>query len=90
VGLTAGVKPANDGETILEQLALTVAEACAAARIGRTTLYEAIKNGDLVAAKYGRKTLIRVDDLRNWLGRLVATVSNVQASKPAVLWPAGK
>jgi excisionase family DNA binding protein len=54
----------------LEQLALTVAEACAAARIGRTTLYEAIKNGDLVAAKYGRKTLIRVDDLRNWLGRL--------------------
>lgn len=51
----------------MEQLALTVAEACAAARIGRTTLYEAIKRGDLVAAKYGRKTLIRVDDLRKWL-----------------------
>lgn len=54
----------------MEQLALTVAEACAAARIGRTTLYEAIKRGDLVAAKYGRKTLIRVSDLRNWLERL--------------------
>jgi excisionase family DNA binding protein len=54
----------------MEQLALTVAEACAAARIGRTTLYEAIKRGDLVAAKYGRKTLIRVDDLRKWLARL--------------------
>ena len=54
----------------MEQLALTVAEACAAARIGRTTLYEAIKRGDLVAAKYGRKTLIRVDDLRSWLARL--------------------
>lgn len=54
----------------MEQLALTVAEACAAARIGRTTLYEAIKNGDLVAAKYGRKTLIRVDDLRGWLASL--------------------
>lgn len=54
----------------MEQLALTVAEACAAARIGRTTLYEAIKRGDLVAAKYGRKTLIRVDDLRNWLEQL--------------------
>jgi excisionase family DNA binding protein len=77
VGLTAGVKPANDGETILEQLALTVAEACAAARIGRTTLYEAIKNGDLVAAKYGRKTLIRVDDLRSWLGRLPTIGPNV-------------
>lgn len=54
----------------MEQLALTVAEACAAARIGRTTLYEAIKRGDLIAAKYGRKTLIRVDDLRSWLARL--------------------
>lgn len=54
----------------MEQLVLTVAEACAAARIGRTTLYEAIKCGDLVAAKYGRKTLIRVDDLRSWLASL--------------------
>jgi excisionase family DNA binding protein len=54
----------------MEQLALTVTEACAAARIGRTTLYEAIKRGDLVAAKYGRKTLIRVDDLRSWLASL--------------------
>jgi hypothetical protein len=50
----------------LEQLALTVAKACAAARIGRTTLYEAIKRGDLVAAKYRRKTLICIDDLRSW------------------------
>ncbi len=48
----------------MEQLALTVSEACAAARIGRTSLYEAIKRGEIVAAKYGRKTLIRVDDLR--------------------------
>jgi excisionase family DNA binding protein len=54
----------------MERLALTLAEACVAARIGRTTLYEAIKRGDLVAAKYGRKTLIRVDDLRSWLARL--------------------
>jgi excisionase family DNA binding protein len=70
----------------LKQLALTVAETCAAARIGRTTLYEAIKNGDLVAAKYGRKTLIRVDDLRNWLGRLPtihATHKNDEISKAA-------
>jgi|GEM_PF-260284 excisionase family DNA binding protein len=84
--MTAGVKPANDGETILEQLALTVAEACAAARIGRTTLYEAIKKGDLVAAKYGRKTLVRVDDLRSWLARLPtihATQNNDENSTAA-------
>jgi hypothetical protein len=37
----AGIIPANDGETNMEQLALTVAEACAAARIGRTSLYAA-------------------------------------------------
>ncbi len=49
---------------------MTVAEACAAARIGRTALYEAIKNGDLVAAKFGRKTLIRAEDLRRWLESL--------------------
>ncbi len=54
----------------MEQLALTVAEACAAARIGRTTLYEAIKRGDRVAAKYGRKTLICADELRSWLASL--------------------
>jgi excisionase family DNA binding protein len=71
----------------LEQLALTVAEACAAARIGRTTLYEAIKCGDLVAAKYGRKTLIRVDDLRRWLAGLpaIGANSNDNASKTSSL-----
>lgn len=68
----------------MEQLALTVAEACAAARIGRTTLYEAIKNGDLVAAKYGRKTLIRVDDLRNWLGRLPTIAPNMPPDNATV------
>ncbi len=54
----------------MEQLAFTISEACNAARIGRTTLYEAIKRGDLVATKYGRKTLIRVEDLRTWLAGL--------------------
>ncbi len=66
----------------MEQLALTVAEACAAARIGRTTLYEAIKRGDLVAAKYGRKTLIRVDDLRKWLASLPRIESDAANTSP--------
>jgi excisionase family DNA binding protein len=68
----------------MEQLAFTISEACNAARIGRTTLYEAIKRGDLVAAKYGRKTLIRVDDLRNWLGRLPTIGPNVTRDGPPV------
>ncbi len=54
----------------MEQLALTISEACATARIGRTSLYAAIKRGELVATKYRRKTLIRTADLRTWLDSL--------------------
>jgi excisionase family DNA binding protein len=52
------------------QLAYNIAEACAAARIGRTTLYEAIKNGSLRAVKRGARTLILTEDLRDWIAGL--------------------
>jgi hypothetical protein len=38
-------------------LALKISEACAASRCGRTTVYEAIKRGDLRALKRGKSTL---------------------------------
>jgi excisionase family DNA binding protein len=56
----------------MEQLALTVAEACAAARVGKTMLYQAIASGALRARKRGRTTLILPDDLRNWIEGLPA------------------
>ena len=53
-------------------IALKISEACAAARIGRTCLYEAIKRGDLRALKRGKSTLILRDDLRRFVENLPA------------------
>jgi excisionase family DNA binding protein len=51
-------------------LAYSIAEACAAARAGRTALYEAIRSGALRAVKRGRRTIVLADDLRRYLEAL--------------------
>jgi excisionase family DNA binding protein len=54
----------------MNQLAYSILEACEAARIGRTNLYEAIRSGDLRAVKRGKRTLILAVDLRRWIESL--------------------
>jgi excisionase family DNA binding protein len=46
-----------------ERLVYTVSEACAVARVGRTTIYKAIQQKQLRAVKWGRRTLILAESL---------------------------
>lgn len=71
--LTANAGESTSMESAMQtQLAMTVAEACAAARIGRTVLYELIRDGKLPARKCGRRTVILADDLRRLIESLPA------------------
>jgi excisionase family DNA binding protein len=51
----------------VEPLAFSVDDSCRATGVGRTTLYAAIKNGELRATKVGRRTVILRADLESWL-----------------------
>jgi excisionase family DNA binding protein len=64
------IQAAKLNEVSMDQLAFTIADACAAARVGRTALYQAIRSGKLRAVKRGRRTLILNDDMRRWLTSL--------------------
>jgi excisionase family DNA binding protein len=56
------------------QLAYSIPDACRLISVGRTTLYSAIKTGELKVRKVGRRTLITHDELTFWLDRLPLTV----------------
>jgi hypothetical protein len=51
-------------------LAHTIETASRISTCGRTSLYAAIKAGDLKARKIGRRTVILHADLRDWLASL--------------------
>lgn len=59
-------------DAVSDQLAYTIPEACRYTRIGRSSLYEAIKTRKLRAVKNGRRTLILAADLRAWIENLPA------------------
>lgn len=47
-----------------DRLAYTVSEFCEAARIGRTTLYELIKRGEIRTVRVGGRRMIPADAAR--------------------------
>ena len=58
----------------------SIAETCAITGLGRDTVYSAIRDGRLVARKFGRRTLITDDDLRQFLAGLPRAGGHEQAS----------
>lgn len=59
----------NDTNPKHPPIAVSPDEAARLAGIGRTTLYAALAKGDLPSIKIGTRRLIRVDAIRDWLGR---------------------
>jgi excisionase family DNA binding protein len=51
-------------------ITLTIPAAVLASGMSRTTLYEALKRGDLTARKAGRRTLILFSELEAYLASL--------------------
>jgi len=60
-------KSIEAGGAVVERLAVSPGEASHLAGIGRTTLYEAIASGALRSVKIGKRRLITIDALREWL-----------------------
>ena len=54
-------------EGLSQPLAVSPVEAARLAGVGRTTLYLALRDGDLKSLKIGKRRLIAVDALRAWL-----------------------
>lgn len=53
-------------------IAVTIPDAVKASGMSRTSIYEALKRGDLSARKAGRRTLISFADLEAYLANLPA------------------
>ena len=49
------------------RFAYSINEVCATTNLGRDAVYRAISAGQLVARKFGRRTLVTDDDLRRFL-----------------------
>ena len=60
-----------------QKISYTIPEFCAAAGIGRSTVYEEIKSGRLSAVKCRNRTLIPAESARVWLDSLKADAATI-------------
>ena len=71
----------REATQLLERRAYTIDEAVLVSGVGRTSIYEVIKKGELRAVKRGRRTLILADDLDRFLTQLKPMeAANAEAS----------
>jgi excisionase family DNA binding protein len=61
---------ARQQEASIRQRAMSIDAFCCRYGIGRTSVYEEIKQGRLRAVKVGKRTLVPEDDAEAWLQRL--------------------
>ena len=66
------MEPQVSGLPVFDRLAVTINDAARMSAIGRSKLYEFIKDGRLPIVKVGAKTLVRVDTLNALLKSLEA------------------
>jgi excisionase family DNA binding protein len=68
------------------QLAHSAEDAAAQAACGRTTIFAAIKSGELKARKIGRRTVILDADLHAWLASLPVRVAGEAVAGSAAFY----
>lgn len=71
----------------MDPVAHTIVEAAKASRVGRTSIYEVIRRGELRAVKVGRRTLILAEDLMEWLRHLPVLEGKTPSSNNAAARP---
>jgi excisionase family DNA binding protein len=73
--------------TFVTPAVYTIAEACAVARIRRSSLYKHIQTGDLRAIKIGGRTCILIEELHRWLNSMPSSTSAKHSEQSAVGQP---
>ncbi len=79
--------PTSNLEKIPRKLVCSIAEACEVVDVGRTTIYEEIREGHLIARKARGRTIILIRDLERWLSALprvspIATAPRAPHDRP--------